>query len=158
MSQYSVDYTTVLLHYHSELYNNNIQCTLIIPNTRLPETHRTLDLGAPLILGSLPQDFQYGGISFQPFSGCIRNVLVNDELIDFSETLAELNLGDGCRFADAQCDRNPCGNGGTCVGVWGGYYCDCVHAFAGTNCTKGISLIDDIICFFCSTSNLMYLK
>lgn len=70
---------------------------------------------------------------------------MNDELIDFSETLAELNLGDGCRFADAQCDQNPCTNGGTCVGEWGGYYCDCVHAFAGINCTKGINF--DVIHF-----------
>lgn len=110
--------------------------SLYWPHLVLSLLHRTLDLGAPLVMGSLPQNFQYGGILFQPFIGCIRNVFVNDDMIDFSEALAKENLSDGCRFADAQCDTNPCANDGTCVGVWGTHYCKCTPAFAGESCTK----------------------
>lgn len=103
--------------------------------------YRSLDLGAPLILGSLPEEFGYNVqsdlISFIPFTGCLRNFRVNEILLDFSSPLAEVDVARGCGFANAACDPNPCQNGGLCIGEWDSFFCDCPVEFAGPVCQQG---------------------
>ena len=88
-------------------------------------------------MGYLPLDFHYSDRPFLPFVGCMRNVMVNGELIDFASPLMSVDLGPGCLFADTQCDPNPCFNGGRCIGSWTSFACDCKPQFAGTTCKEG---------------------
>ena len=87
--------------------------------------------------GSAIRSFGYTNLPFSPFIGCMRNVRVNGELIDFSSSLLAVDLAPGCGFTDAQCDPNPCSNGGKCIGTWGSFICDCTPQFAGTTCKEG---------------------
>ena len=97
---------------------------------------RILDLGGPLIFGHLPQSFQYGVTSFAtPFEGCIRNVRLNTELVDFSEPLFESNVGSGCQ--SNRCSETTCKNSGQCLGTMTNFDCICSSSFAGTDCTQG---------------------
>ena len=100
----------------------------------------SLDLGGPLLLGSgsMIRSFGYSNLPFSPFIGCMRNVRVNGELIDFSSPLLSVDLAPGCGFTDAQCDPNPCSNGGKCIGTWGSSTCDCRPQFAGITCKEGL--------------------
>jgi len=100
----------------------------------------SLDLGAPLVLGHLPQEFNYDHQqpSFESFQfvGCLRNVLVNGQLLDFSAPLLESSVLPGCGFTDAQCSPNPCSNGGRCIGMWESFFCECPPQYSGRTCTE----------------------
>lgn len=87
--------------------------------------------------GSVLRNFGYSNLPFSSFIGCMRNVRVNGELIDFSNPLLAVDLAPGCGFTDAQCSPNPCSNGGKCIGTWGSFICDCTPQFAGTTCKEG---------------------
>ena len=42
------------------------------------------------------------------------------------------------KFADIdECVPAPCKNGATCVDLVGGYRCDCVPGYTGSNCETG---------------------
>ena len=103
----------------------------------------SLDLGGPLLLGSgnVIRDFGYSNLPFSSFIGCMRNVKINGELIDFSRPLLSVDLGPGCGFTGTQCNPNPCSNGGECIGTWGSFICDCRPQFAGTTCKEGTLII-----------------
>ena len=64
--------------------------------------------------------------------------MVNGELLDFAGALFSVDLAPGCDFTDAQCNPNPCHNGGRCFGSWSSYICDCRPQFAGTTCNEGL--------------------
>ena len=64
--------------------------------------------------------------------------MVNDEVIDFSSALLSEHLAPGCDFTNAQCNPNPCLNGGRCIGTWSSFTCDCRPQFAGTTCKEGL--------------------
>ena len=87
--------------------------------------------------GSMIQSFGYSNLPFSPFIGCMRNVRVNGELIDFSNLLLAVDLVPGCGFTDTQCNPNPCSNGVKCIGIWGSFMCDCKPQYSGTTCKEG---------------------
>ena len=100
---------------------------------------RSLDLGAPLVVGRLPPEFGYSDQLFQQegFTGCIRDLTVNGKVLDFSRALVDRTAGKGCAFTDATCQPNPCENDGRCVGYWNSFYCDCAPEFSGPQCSEG---------------------
>ena len=110
-----------------------VMITLIYSNS-------SLDLGGPLLLGagSMIGRFDYTSRSFSAFVGCMRNVIVNDRLIDFSSPLLSANLSQGCDFTGSNCNPNPCFNGGKCIGQWNSFICDCRPQFTGTTCKEGM--------------------
>lgn len=63
------------------------------------------------------------------FSGCLSNVVVNGEVVDFGRPLVSENVAEGCG-----CDAELCKNGGVCSGTG---ECDCSPEFVGPNCDKG---------------------
>lgn len=98
----------------------------------------SLDLGAPLVLGSLPPRFGYNyeQTPFFPFTGCMRSVLINGELLDFASPLEEEGTSLGCGFTDSHCSPNPCSNGGRCIGSWSSFSCACPPQHTGDTCTE----------------------
>eukprot|EP00118_Oscarella_pearsei_P018076 m.183124 g.183124 ORF g.183124 m.183124 type:complete len:2338 (+) comp39301_c0_seq1:76-7089(+) len=67
------------------------------------------------------------------FSGCIRDVRLNDDEVKVIEDASEgRNIGE-CPF-DA-CSPNPCQNGGMCRPVGSGFRCICPANFEGPICT-----------------------
>lgn len=93
-----------------------------------------------MILGYLPQEFDYDQqqTTFEgiQFTGCLRNIQVNSQLLDFSDPLLESSVTLGCQFTDAQCSPNPCENGGRCIGTWESFVCECSPQYSGPNCTQ----------------------
>ena len=93
-----------------------------------------------MILGYLPQDFDYDHqrTTFEgiQFTGCLRNIQVSSQLLDFSDPLLESGVTLGCQFTDAQCSPNPCENGGRCIGMWESFVCECSPQYSGPNCTQ----------------------
>ena len=94
----------------------------------------SLDLGAPLIVGQLPEEFGYVHSNGFPstlngFRGCLRNVMINGEPLDFSDPLTASGLSEGCG-----CEQNICKNGGVCYGTG---LCDCGPEFTGEDCSEG---------------------
>ena len=41
---------------------------------------------------------------------------------------------------NSQCSINPCRNGGKCLSRIGGYLCQCLAGYTGSNCQSGMSL------------------
>ncbi|XP_076832194.1 protocadherin Fat 4 isoform X2 [Brachyhypopomus gauderio] len=71
------------------------------------------------------------------FVGCMRNMKVNNVLLDASKVLASSNILDRCPRADAApCSTDKCLNGGICQDLWSYHYCQCAKNFTGTNCAN----------------------
>ena len=102
----------------------------------------SLDLGGPLILGSgnVIRSFNYTTRGFTGFVGCIRNVMVNERVTDFSNPLLSANLSPGCDFTGTNCNADSCLNGGKCIGRWSSFICDCTPRFSGTTCEQSTFL------------------
>ncbi|KAI8778862.1 protein crumbs, partial [Biomphalaria glabrata] len=82
---------------------------------------------------SLPTDMS--------FQGCLRNVYINQKLLDLS-TSTSTPLGNDPPRASAGCPlnepcvTNPCGNQGTCLSNWTGPTCLCREGYSGQNCSE----------------------
>lgn len=93
----------------------------------------SLDLGAPLILGRVPAEFGYADealSSLRGFSGCLRNVLVKGQAVDFGSPVNSSDVTLGCG-----CDPEQCKNDGACSETG---QCDCSPEFTGPDCTEGV--------------------
>ncbi len=92
-----------------------------------------------MIVGDLPDRLKYDylGRTFTPFTGCMRNIIINGQLLDFSEPLEEEGVVGGCGFTDPHCNPTPCKNGGECTGTWSSSACDCTPFFKGSTCIDG---------------------
>ena len=102
-----------------------------------------LDLGLPLWLGGVPAEFplpSHHQISSRGVTGCVRNVSINDRLLDLNSHLGESNSQSGCDQVDSVCSvaSELCGDGGECVSLWENYRCICPPQTDGQNCGKGM--------------------
>lgn len=100
-----------------------------------------LDVGLPLWIGGVPFNFP-STAPHQPssvgFAGCIRNVTINDRLLDLEGYIEQQNSTRGCGQIADSCasSMRQCGSG-TCVPELGGSSCICPPQSAGDNCEKG---------------------
>ena len=89
-----------------------------------------------------------------PFRGCLQDIRLNNQLLDFGFTspsvismdqyqlLASSHLGEGCKGMDV-CRSAPCGVGGYCKDLWNKYQCDCKPRYGGTDCALyGCALVN----------------
>ncbi|KAK6053547.1 laminin G domain protein [Cooperia oncophora] len=105
-----------------------------------PESARCVDLSVPcfrfldvyngIFLGGRPA---LSGKIEQGFTGCIANLTLNDELIEFS-SLAEMDVrgmvNEGCAPRKDFCDKGVCSTSAKCANRWNGANCRCPHSGA----------------------------
>ena len=103
----------------------------------------TLDLGAPIILGGLPASLGYASDQvIAPFTGCLRNVKLNDDFVDFSNPIEANGMDvEACALLDGPCQSSPCSNGATCIGLGNSFQCRCPVQFSGELCEERTCLI-----------------
>ncbi|CAL4099000.1 unnamed protein product, partial [Meganyctiphanes norvegica] len=110
-----------------------------------------------LFLGGVPKDSDVIGDeeNAEGFLGCIRALLMNDEVVDLKRftRAAVYGVSSECKPA---CESNPCKNGATCVEQWGTYECICPNpiAHSGKNCEYNIN--DDAVTLTTIDSNFHY--
>ncbi|XP_072547580.1 protocadherin Fat 4 [Salminus brasiliensis] len=74
------------------------------------------------------------------FVGCMRNMKVNNVLLDAVKAMASNKILERCPRTDrAPCIATKCLNGGVCQDLWSHHYCQCAENFTGFNCSKNIS-------------------
>ena len=90
-------------------------------------------------MGGLPTSLGYAnGETFAPFVGCLRNVKVNEDFIDFHNPIEQNGTEEGrCTLLDGPCLSSPCSNGGTCIGLGDTFQCRCPQQYAGLTCEEG---------------------
>lgn len=94
---------------------------------------RALYLTSPLVIGA-SADYTDG------FTGCIRALLLNGQLVDLRRYARRgiYGVSEGCI---GKCDSNPCLNNGTCIERYDGYTCNCRWtAFKGPICADEIGV------------------
>ena len=100
-----------------------------------------LDVTTPLIIGKLFPNYLTANISnnilSSPYIGCIKNVIVNNQYLDFAVPLLQEGLSTGCQYTDQNCNDNTCSNSGLCVGYWEGFDCICTSHYKGDTCDQG---------------------
>lgn len=94
-------------------------------------------------MGGLPveSDRRRFRIEMENFIGCIKDLVIDEQSIDFDRVVLNSGTEIGCReLSQASCSRRPCKNvegGGQCRSLWGGYACECGEKHGGQNCTDG---------------------
>ncbi|KJH47966.1 laminin G domain protein [Dictyocaulus viviparus] len=86
---------------------------------------RFLDVYNGISLGGRPLP---SGTVYQGFSGCIANITLNNELIEFSSLSAmdvRGTVNDGCSFKKDFCAKGFCPPKAKCVNRWNGTTCHC---------------------------------
>ncbi|KAM6962533.1 LOW QUALITY PROTEIN: protein crumbs homolog 1 [Aplochiton taeniatus] len=99
-------------------------------------------------LATVPQNTFIGGAMEGPngpagetlapaFIGCLRDVLVDSQLVVPGEWLSHLavNVTPGCSHRD-RCLDNPCQNRGHCTNLWQSYQCRCPRPYEGQDCSE----------------------
>lgn len=99
----------------------------------------SLNLGGPFIVGHLPEQFNYNyvKITYSSLAFCVRELIVNGQLQDFSSPLEAVGLSPSC---DSQCTSGLCKNGGSCIASQSSFTCICPAEYAGTTCNESKSL------------------
>lgn len=95
----------------------------------------SLNLGGPFIVGHLPEQFNYNyaGITYSSLTFCVRELIINGQLQDFSSPLESVALSPSC---NSQCTSDRCKNGGSCIARLSSFTCACPPEFAGTTCNE----------------------
>lgn len=99
----------------------------------------SLDLDSVLYFGGVELlDFTYPTTSAH-FSGCMRNVKINDKLLDLSNSTQNVRVTSGCPPTVPSCSPNLCQNSGVCQDIWKGFYCSCSSGYGGQRCETALS-------------------
>ncbi|XP_068695897.1 contactin-associated protein-like 5 [Montipora foliosa] len=76
----------------------------------------------------------YVGASRGGFVGCMRDLIIQGQLVNFSTVYRSKVLENKCSIDD-RCFQNPCKNNGKCFQRWNRTMCDCSGTdFKGPNC------------------------
>ena len=103
---------------------------------RMQSCYRFLDLTGPLQVGglpSLPTRFQTRSSSF---IGCISDLMIDHELIDMNNHVANNGTTPGCLEKRGFCHSFPCKNKGKCHEAWGTFVCECPDGYSGQDCSQ----------------------
>ncbi|XP_070965621.1 slit homolog 1 protein-like [Oncorhynchus clarkii lewisi] len=133
---------------------------------------------APLYVGGMPEKMSYSSLSlFQPlnsssFHGCIRNLYINHELQDFTQTTMKPGVVPGCQpCRKLFCLHGVCQPDGAqgplchCQPDWGGLHCDqpiggglvggdvapvtAANPCQGNKCVRGVCVVQDVQSYRC---------
>ena len=97
-------------------------------------------MNSPLVVGGTPEGTSYNHIptNTNKYIGCIRNLVVDGNVQDFSNALIRDQVTTGCSNTDRHCNSDSCANGGKCMGLWSAnsdnFVCDCPPSQAGLTC------------------------
>lgn len=103
---------------------------------RMQSCYRFLDLTGPLQVGGLPPLPTQFQTSTQHFIGCISDLEIDSQLVDFNSYVANNGTQAGCLDKRGFCHSYPCKNGATCREGWGKYVCECRDGFLGHDCSE----------------------
>uniref|UniRef100_A0A3B1K3V8 Si:dkey-1m11.6 n=1 Tax=Astyanax mexicanus TaxID=7994 RepID=A0A3B1K3V8_ASTMX len=76
-----------------------------------------------------------GQVRTHDFVGCMRNMKVNNVLLDAFSALTSNKILECPRAGVAPCSVSKCLNGGVCQDLWSDHYCQCAENFTGFNCS-----------------------
>uniref|UniRef100_A0A8D1Q859 Protein crumbs homolog 1 n=1 Tax=Sus scrofa TaxID=9823 RepID=A0A8D1Q859_PIG len=101
-----------------------------------------LQRGDGIYVGGLP-DRQETEASGGFFKGCIQDIRLNDEHLEFfpnstsraAHSAVLVNVSQGCP-GDNMCEATPCHNGGVCYSLWDDFFCSCPAHTAGKACDE----------------------
>ncbi|KAH7641931.1 protocadherin-like wing polarity protein stan isoform x3 [Dermatophagoides farinae] len=101
---------------------------------RMQTCFRFLDLTGPLQIGGLPPlptEFQ---VENTDFNGCISDLRIDHNLVDFDSYVANNGTIIGCPSKKSFCNTNSCNGRGQCEDAWNGYVCRCENGYTGQDC------------------------
>ncbi|XP_050693160.1 axotactin-like isoform X4 [Eriocheir sinensis] len=118
-------------------------------------------LDGSMFLGGMPKNMdiwnkQLSDADRMPsLTGCIRDLTVNNELIDMDRYVraAPIGVSSSCKTS---CEPNPCQNEATCVENWGSYSCVCKNSLAHSGKHCEINPNEDAITFTTEASKLRF--
>ena len=103
---------------------------------RMQTCFRFLDLTGPLQIGGLPPLPTSFQVENTDFVGCISDLHVDHNLVDFDSYVANNNTSVGCDAKRSFCTANSCNNHGACEDAWKGYVCRCDDGYSGQDCLE----------------------
>ncbi|XP_071746088.1 LOW QUALITY PROTEIN: protocadherin-like wing polarity protein stan [Lepeophtheirus salmonis] len=110
-------------------------------NSYLGNCRKSFDLSGPLLLGGIPDGKDEKRIKTRSFSGCIKNVAIDQFELDMNSYVHDNGSVSGCPEKRNFCMSNPCKNGGICSEGWGSYQCKCHSDWDGKNCNHRVSKV-----------------
>uniref|UniRef100_A0A914Y321 Uncharacterized protein n=1 Tax=Panagrolaimus superbus TaxID=310955 RepID=A0A914Y321_9BILA len=69
------------------------------------------------------------------FVGCLRDVFINQQLVDLLSSDRSVDIEPGCNRKD-QCKSDTCQNGAKCIDLWDKFRCECVRPFLEPMCVN----------------------
>lgn len=103
---------------------------------RMQTCFRFLDLTGPLQIGGLPPLPTAFQVDNTDFNGCISDLLIDHNLIDFDSYVANNGTMVGCASKKSFCNANSCNGRGQCEDAWNGYVCRCEDGYTGLDCLE----------------------
>lgn len=88
----------------------------------------------PLLVGGVPTLPERYQVRSNHFIGCIRDLFIDQQLVDMSSFVANHGSQPGCK-AMRKCADSPCTHG-SCESVLGAYKCNCEGDYGGRRCEK----------------------
>ena len=80
---------------------------------------------------------RFGRINEEGFTGCLRDVFVDRELVDLLSSERSVDIEAGCNRKE-QCKSETCQNGATCIDLWDAFRCECVRPFLEPQCVNQV--------------------
>jgi hypothetical protein len=93
-------------------------------------------LTGPLLLGGLPPAFSQYPIANKHYTGCLKDIYIDYQLMDLAEPEFVNGSKAKCAAKVDFCDKSPCKRG-NCTNTLGTYFCKCPEDYGGKNCETG---------------------